>query len=213
MVDTYVVMNVVLLILSYTKEKDAIIFTHPPAVSSIFISIFWSWILIVDRSPPTSAEDAAVKYLCGKILYCCQSWTMFKNFPTLQFLKSHTIFCCKWSPFYSPPFLSGSSFSSLYVVLLKSLNRVIQFFVIHHVDLFSCSLLWYTMLSSCFVLYLLPIFIECLSTSVWCYNSQTVYVVNIREIKTTFEITETARCSTILLLDHNYKCPWLFSYL
>jgi hypothetical protein len=37
MVDTYVVMNVVLLILSYTKEKDAIIFTHPPAVSSIFI--------------------------------------------------------------------------------------------------------------------------------------------------------------------------------
>jgi signal peptidase complex subunit 2 len=37
MVDTYVVMNVVLLILSYTKEKDAIIFTHPPAVSFIFI--------------------------------------------------------------------------------------------------------------------------------------------------------------------------------
>ncbi|EMS57795.1 putative signal peptidase complex subunit 2 [Triticum urartu] len=33
MVDTYVVMNVVLLILSYTKEKDAIIFTHPPAGS------------------------------------------------------------------------------------------------------------------------------------------------------------------------------------
>jgi signal peptidase complex subunit 2 len=32
-VDTYVVMNVVLLILSYTKEKDAIIFTHAPAVS------------------------------------------------------------------------------------------------------------------------------------------------------------------------------------
>jgi signal peptidase complex subunit 2 len=29
----YVVMNLVLLILSYTKEKDAIIFTHPPAGS------------------------------------------------------------------------------------------------------------------------------------------------------------------------------------
>ncbi|TVU14296.1 hypothetical protein EJB05_37757 [Eragrostis curvula] len=29
--DTYVVLNVVLLILSYTKEKDAILFTHPPA--------------------------------------------------------------------------------------------------------------------------------------------------------------------------------------
>ena len=42
MVDTYVVMNVVLLILSYTKEKYAIIFTHSPAVSSIFIFIFWS---------------------------------------------------------------------------------------------------------------------------------------------------------------------------
>jgi signal peptidase complex subunit 2 len=27
-----VVLNVVLLILSYTKEKDAILFTHPPAV-------------------------------------------------------------------------------------------------------------------------------------------------------------------------------------
>ena len=38
-------------------------------------------------------------------------------------------------------------------------------------------------------------------------------IIVIEEIKTTFEITELARCSTILLIEHNEKCAWLFSYL
>jgi hypothetical protein len=57
---------VVLLILSYTKEKDAIIFTHPPAVS-----LYSFWFV----APEFQYVDI-INYCCPDFSILIENWTL-----------------------------------------------------------------------------------------------------------------------------------------